>query len=109
MPTCRLIFSGLCAFVPHGGSFLEPSDPPRSITALIPNVLTPIPIELDDIIIPPHFPLLEFKLNDIAAGDTADFLRFTKALAKDEKGLLTLIQREVEIWIDGQPPTPGGL
>lgn len=108
MPTCRIIFSGLCAFVPHGGYLLTPDDPPSYITALIPNVLVPTEICYEEYraIVPPHFPLLGFNLGDLRSGDTRDFLHFQKTSDTHEKGLHPLLRREVEIWIDGRKPEP---
>src|SRR4051812_1070527 len=106
MPICRVIFSGLCAFVPRGGTFLDLNNPPESITALLPNVLVPKPIdpEYEDIIVPPHFPLLEFRLRYQSTGDTRDFLLFVKSSDEFDKGLHPLLRREIEIWIDGYSP-----
>jgi hypothetical protein len=110
MPTCRIVFSGLCAFVPRDGSFLDPNDPPTGITVFLPNVLDPVSIshELPKTIVPPHFPLLEFKLRHLKNGNTRDFLLFQKSGEEDDKGLHPLFRRDIEILIDGNPaPFPG--
>jgi hypothetical protein len=110
MPICRIVFSGLCAFVPRDGSFLDPNDPPAGITVFLPNVLDPISIDgkLSKTIVPPHFPLLEFKLRHLKDGNTRDFLLFQKSSEEDDKGLHPLFRRDIEIMIDGSPvPFPG--
>lgn len=72
--TFRVLFSGLCAFVPDK-PFDQLNDPPTEVTVLLQNLLRPKPLTLSlteqpgesepPNFLEPHFPLLEFDLSDL--------------------------------------------
>jgi hypothetical protein len=65
--TLRVLFSGLCAFVPNR-PFDRLEDPPTQVTVLLPNLLKPQPLDTNSPsgnTLEPHFPLLGFDLSDL--------------------------------------------
>lgn len=64
--TLRVLFSGLCAFVPNK-PFDQLDDPPTEVTVLLRNLLRPVPLENspEGVALDPHYPLVEFDLADL--------------------------------------------
>jgi hypothetical protein len=65
--TLRVLFSGLCAFVPNR-PFDQLDDPPTQVTVLLPNLLKPEPLDTNSpsgTTLDPHYPLLGFDLSDL--------------------------------------------
>jgi hypothetical protein len=114
--TFRIIFSGLCAFIPD-----EPFGghrPPRSMLVLLPNALEPRllkPPEGDNqsetekkpVILPPHFPLLLAQSKYLQASQHPQ-----DSFIKEKNGRLVvvpLVKEDISIWPDGREPRLGGL
>lgn len=64
--TFRVLFSGLCAFVPNK-PFEQEDGPPLEVTVLLQNLLRPASLvgSPDGDALDPHFPSLEFDLADL--------------------------------------------
>jgi hypothetical protein len=93
--TFRIVFSGLCAFVPDRSFDANPG--PSSITVLLPNLLTPIP--LSNKILTPHYPTLEFDLAQRQPGSTkkVPLVRPDSDTAQGDKGLCFLLGEDLKI------------
>jgi hypothetical protein len=90
--TFRIVFAGLCAFVPDRSFDANPG--PSSVTVLLPNLLTPFP--LSNKILTPHYPTLEFNLAHRQPGSREPTLvRPNQALG--DKGLCFLLWEELKI------------
>lgn len=61
--TFRVLFSGLCAFVPNK-PFEQLQDPPDEVTVLLRNLLRP-DLLTNEVALEPHFPLVQFDLADL--------------------------------------------
>lgn len=77
MPAFRILFSGLCVFVPRGGSFDEPRNQPNEVIVLLPNAIEPCVLPDVCQILAPHFPLLVFNRRNLKlTDDHSPFLAF---------------------------------
>src|SRR5947209_11967555 len=108
MATFRIIFSGLCAIVPRDGSFVEDPIPPHRwnkpdfLTVLLPNVLEPCYMSEADIIIPTHYPLLEFDTANLGhSGNPPEFFTILKGDNRGTRGLSLLHFVDIYFLLDG--------
>ncbi len=64
--TLRVLFSGLCAFVPNR-PFDDFDTPPTEVTVLLQNLLNPQSLStvVDSGVLEPHYPMVEFDLCDL--------------------------------------------
>jgi hypothetical protein len=92
-----MFFAGLCAFVPSepidgdGGSFPDAID---SLTVLIPNLLTPVP--LSDKNLTPHYPSLEYARERRQRGSTKSE-ELLQPTPDGDEGLCFLAGEEITI------------
>lgn len=120
--TFRIVFSGLCAFVPSK-SF--DNSYPEKVRVLLPNVLRartvlrPKPdaddvLESDAFILPPHFPLITFDERTLRQCNVQQF-HFVKERpdlddpAAQRMGVALLQKQDIFIWPDGHQPKAQSL
>jgi hypothetical protein len=101
MHTFRIIFTGLKAIVPRGGDLADPANFPTSLTVLLPNLLKPCVLRGLDLILPSHFPLLQFNLDNLRpTNDQPTFLSFQK-LSEGPRGACLLDHLDISFLRDG--------
>jgi hypothetical protein len=119
--TFRVIFEGVCGYVPdkrffqpdpdHTGFWKRrpPRDPIRSLAVLLPDLRRPTaPKTKDDILrFPkfrePHFPLLKFRLADLREGTTRRVDLVCRDISqKEEDGLLFLRREQVRFHMSAE-------
>ncbi len=67
--TLRVLFSGLCAFVPNKP--FDSLEKPTEVVVLLQNLIRPEPLSISTtaedevVVLDPHFPMLEFDLSDL--------------------------------------------
>jgi hypothetical protein len=114
--TFRILFSGLCAFVPD-----KPFDSqPEKIQVLLPNVLKARPVtppvnpdldevpETDEFILPPHLPMLTFDMKNLRPSDGQPSFFIRDRIDIGERiGMFLLLQEDLVL--QAETPDPGGL
>lgn len=91
--TFRIVFSGLCAFVPDRSFDANPG--PSSITVLLPNLLNPFP--LSNKILTPHYPTLAYDLAQRKPESTKEAPLVWKEEKQPDKGLCFLLGEDLKI------------
>src|SRR5437763_1965608 len=91
--TFRIVFSGLCAFVPDRSFDASPG--PSSITVLLPDLLTPF--RLSNKILTPHYPTLAYDLSQRQPGSTKAAPLVWNKEAQPDKGLCFLLGEDLKI------------
>jgi len=111
--TFRIVFTGLCAFVPD-----KPFDEgPTQVQVLLPNVLKarsvhpPEPVEpkeSDSLILPPHLPMLTFNMKHLRPSDGQPTFFVKDRLDLDERLGMVLLLNE-DLAVQAEAPDPGAL
>jgi hypothetical protein len=120
--TFRIVFSGLCAFVPNKPFGITSQ---QEVRVLLPNVLKARTIQrpqpdADDVlasdafILPPHFPLLTFDERTLrqSSGQIFHFVKERLDLDKPagrRTGVTLLQKQDLYVWPDGREPRPESL
>src|SRR5262249_40160255 len=111
--TFRLIFSGLCAFVPNR-PFSDKEAPPNHVDVILPNLLEGRLVPVQDqspAILVPHFPYLEFDPRHLqpASGRPLYFQLERVPLKTGARAYCPLGWQDVEIWPEGKKPQEDAL
>ncbi len=110
--TFRILFSGLCAFVPNR-PFNNPDDPPDHVDVVLPNLLAGQLVPSSEAtrppdILVPHFPYLEFDPAQLRAANDLPlyFVQERVPLQPDgtRQGICPLNWCDIEIWPEGRRP-----